>query len=52
MYKLTKYAYFLLYLEGAIVEDITYIFIRSIVTNYRLLDKVILDKDKLFTLHF
>jgi hypothetical protein len=47
-----KYAYFLLHMELAIVEDIAYIFIRTIVTNYRLLNKVILDKDKLFTSHF
>ena len=50
--RLTKYAYFLLCLEGAIVEDIAYIFMRSIVANHRLLDEVILDRDKLFTSHF
>jgi hypothetical protein len=47
-----KYAYFLPHIELAIAEDITYIFMRTIVTNHRLLDKVILDRDKLFTSHF
>ena len=44
--------YFLPHMELAIAKDIVYIFIRTIVANYRLLDKVILDKDKLFTSHF
>ena len=52
LYRLTKYAYFLLHMESAMVEDIVYIFMRTIVANYRLLDEVILDRDKLFTSHF
>ena len=44
--------YFLLHIELAIAKDIIYIFIRTIVANYKLLNKVILDKDKLFTLNF
>ena len=50
--RLTKYTYILLYKEASIVEDLTYTFLRIIVTNYRLLEEIISDKDKLFTLKF
>ena len=50
--RLTKYTYILLYKEAIIVEDLTYTFLRTIITNYRLLEKIISDKDKLFTLKF
>ena len=52
LYRLTKYAYFLPYKETTMVGDILYIFMRLIVANYGLLEEVISDKDKLFTLHF
>ena len=47
---LTKYTYLKLYKEVSIVEDLTYIFNKIVITQYRILDKIILDKDKLFTL--
>ena len=50
--RLTKYTYMLLYKEASIVEDLTYTFLRTIVTNYKLLKEIISDKDKLFTLKF
>ena len=50
--RLTKYTYILLYKEASIVEDLTYTFLRTIVTNYKLPEEIISDKDKLFTLKF
>ena len=50
--RLTKYTYILLYKEASIVEDLAYTFLRTIVTNYRLPEEVISDRDKLFTLKF
>ena len=50
--RLTKYTYMLLYKEASIVEDLAYTFLRTIITNYRLLEEVISDRDKLFILKF
>ena len=36
--KLIKYKYFLSYKEVIFVENLTYTFLRTIVTNYKLLD--------------
>ena len=47
---LTKYAYLKLYKEAFIVEDLIYIFNKIVITRYRILDKIILNRDKLFTL--
>ena len=50
--RLTKYTYMLLYKEASIVEDLAYTFLRTIVANYRLLEEIISDRDKLFILKF
>jgi hypothetical protein len=50
--KLTKFGYFLLYREVSIAKKLIYIFFRRIITNYRLLRKIISDRDKLFILKF
>ena len=50
--RLTKYTYILLYKETSIAEDLAYTFLRTIVTNYRLLEEIISDRDKLFILKF
>ena len=34
------------------MENLAYIFLRIVVANYRLLDKIILNKDKLFNFKF
>ena len=47
---LTKYIYLKLYKKVFIVEDLVYIFNKVIITRYRILNKIILDKDKLFML--
>ena len=50
--KLIKYKYFILYKESSTVEKLTYTFLRVLAANYRISDKIILNKDKLFTLKF
>jgi hypothetical protein len=40
----------ILYLEANIAEDLAYMFLRVIVTNYSALEEMISDKDKLFIL--
>ena len=47
---LIKYAYLELYKEAFIVEDLVYIFNKIMIARHRILDKIVLDKDKLFTL--
>jgi hypothetical protein len=48
--RLTKYTYIILYLEVNTVEDLAYMFLRVVVTNYSALEKIISDKNKLFIL--
>ena len=50
--RLTKYTYIVLYKEASIVEDLTYTFLRTVIANYRLLEEIILDRDKLFISRF
>jgi hypothetical protein len=42
----------MLYKKASIVEKLIYIFLRIIVSNYKMPYKIILDRDKLFTLNF
>jgi hypothetical protein len=46
--RLTKYIYIILYLETSIAEDLVYMFLRVIITNYSALEEMISDKNKLF----
>jgi len=50
--KLTKYVYIILYFEIYIAKDLAYIFLRIMVTNYRVLNEVISNQDKFFTSKF
>jgi hypothetical protein len=50
MDRLIKYIYIILYLEANIIEDLVYIFLRIIITNYNTLEKIISDKNKFFIL--
>jgi hypothetical protein len=50
--RLTKYGYFILYKESLLVEELVYTFNKYIIENYRILKKIISDRDKLFTLRF
>jgi len=47
--RLTKYVYFLLWKTTATAEDVTYEFIRTIIANHGVPDKIISNKNKLFT---
>jgi hypothetical protein len=46
--KLTKYTYMILYLEANIAENLVYTFLRIIIANYNILEKMISDKNKFF----
>jgi hypothetical protein len=35
--RFTKYAYFILYLENSLTEDLAYIFYKYVIANYRFL---------------
>jgi hypothetical protein len=50
MDRLTKYIYMILYLEASMAEDLAYVFLRVVVTNYSALEEMISDRDKLFIL--
>ena len=47
---LTKYTYLELYKEASTTEDLIYIFNKIVIIRYGILDKIILDRDKLFIL--
>ena len=47
---LTKYTYLKLYKEVFITKDLVYIFNKIVIIRYRILDKIVLDRDKLFIL--
>ena len=50
--KLTKWGYFIAYIEEISVEDIVQIYIKEVFTKYRALNKIILDRDLRFILVF
>ena len=50
--KLTKYTYIIPYSEIYIAEDLVYIFLRIVITNYKVLNEIISDRNKLFTSKF
>ena len=47
---LTKYTYLESYKKASTIEDLIYIFSKIVIARYRILDKIVLDRDKLFTL--
>ena len=47
---LTKYAYLELYKKVFTTENVVYIFNKIVIARYRILDKIILNRDKLFIL--
>ncbi|KAF0319866.1 hypothetical protein GQ607_012968, partial [Colletotrichum asianum] len=49
---LIKYTYFILYKEISNTKEYTYIFLIYIISNYRILKEIILDRDKIFILKF
>ncbi|KAF0322289.1 hypothetical protein GQ607_010578, partial [Colletotrichum asianum] len=49
---LIKYTYFILYKEVSNTKEYIYIFLKYIITNYRILKEIILDRDKIFISNF
>ena len=49
---LTKYTYLELYKEASTVKDLVYIFNKNVIARHGILDKIVLDRDKLFTSQF
>jgi hypothetical protein len=50
--RLTKYAYFIPYLKNFLAEDLVYMFYKHIVANHGFSQRIISDRDKLFTSRF
>jgi hypothetical protein len=48
--RLIKYTYIILYLKASTAEDLAYMFLRVIITNYSALEEMITNKNKLFIL--
>ena len=52
MDKLIKWGYFIVYIEEILVEDMAWIYVKEVFVRYRVLDKIILDRDLRFILAF
>jgi len=50
--KLTKYIYIILYSKIYMIKDLAYIFLRIVITNYKVPNEIILNKNKFFTSKF
>ena len=50
--RLIKYIYFVLYKEATNIEDLIYTFLKIVVANYRTLEEIISNRDKLFISKF
>jgi hypothetical protein len=50
--KLTKWGYFIAYTEEILAEDIIRIYVKEVFTRYRVLGKIISDRDLRFILAF
>ena len=46
--KFTKWGYFIAYIEEILVEDIAQVYIKEVFLKYRVLDKIILNKNTKF----
>ena len=52
MDKLTKWGYFIVYIEEVLAEDIARIYVKEVFIKYKILNKIILDRDLKFILVF
>ncbi|KAF0316958.1 hypothetical protein GQ607_015755, partial [Colletotrichum asianum] len=49
---LIKYTYFILYKEINNIKEYIYIFLKYIITKYRIFKEIILNRNKIFTSNF
>jgi len=49
---MTKWGYFILYTEEILVEDVARIYVKEVFSWYKLLEKIILDRDPRFIAAF
>ena len=52
MDKFTKWGYFITYTEEILVKDIAQVYVKEVFLKYKVLNKIILDKDTRFILAF
>ena len=50
--KFTKWGYFIAYIKEILIKDIVQIYIKEVFLRYRVLNKIILNKDTRFILAF
>jgi len=50
--KMTKWGYFILYIEEILAENVARIYIKEVILQYRLLEKIISDRDPRFIAAF
>jgi hypothetical protein len=50
--KFIKWGYFILYSKGITLEELSRIYIKEVFIRYRVLTKIILDRDRKFILEF
>ena len=50
--KFTKWGYFIAYIEEILVKDVVQVYIKEVFSKYKVLDKIILDRDIRFILAF
>ena len=50
--KFTKWGYFIAYTEKILAKDIAQVYIKEVFSRYKVLDKIILDKNTQFILAF
>ena len=52
MDKFTKWGYFIIYIEEILAENIVQVYIKEVFIKYRVLTKIILDRDIIFIIIF
>ena len=52
MDKFTKWGYFIAYIKEILVKDVVQVYIKEVFLKYRVLDKIILDKNTRFIIVF
>jgi len=50
--RLIKWGYFIVYIEDILVENVVYIYIKEVFIKYRVLKKIISDRDLKFIIVF